>query len=224
MAQSQKSQVGVARACPAGIPNFGKSVCQGIPWQEFFLGHCHTRWVLTPFPGCPQRLVASHAAPASHLSLHKSRKCSRAPVPALSRIPNGTGIFGDGLCLPVWNVVPYEPLSFGSACHLCPILCWGSSEQDPSGFIFCWILIASLEPKPLVFLGEPALPGSSEALPASGRAWSTWICNWGGKTAQHPASPCSSQECCPLNPCSELPQHEDSKETQALLMCPSFSM
>lgn len=115
MAQSQKSQVGVAWVCPAGISNFGKSVCQGIPWQGFFLGHCHTLWVLTPFPGCSQRLVASPAAPASHLSLHKSRECSRAPVPALSGIPNGTGIFGDGLCLCVWNVVPYEPLSFGSA-------------------------------------------------------------------------------------------------------------
>lgn len=111
------------------------------------------------------------------------------------------------------------------ACHLCPIPCWGSSEQDTSGLISCWILIASLELKPLAFLGEPALPGSSEPLPLplAGLLEHSDM-QVGGKTAQHLASPCSSRECCPLNPCSELPQHEDSKETQALLMCPSFSM
>lgn len=71
------------------------------------------------FPGLSPELgggkVASLAAPASHLSLPKSRESSRASVLAPSRIPNGTGIFGDGLCLSVWNVVPCKPLFYGSA-------------------------------------------------------------------------------------------------------------
>lgn len=166
---------GVARACPAGISTFGKFVCRGILAGVFPRTLPHP---LGPhsFPGMSPALgggkVASPAAPASHLSLHKSREYSRAPVLALCGIPIGTGIFGVGLCLPVWNVEPCEPLSFGSAsgkalpaCHLCPISCWGSSEQDTSGFISCWILIASLELKPLAFLGEATLPRSSEALP-----------------------------------------------------------
>lgn len=150
---------------------------------------------------------------------------------ALSRIPNGTGIFGWAVppCLECWALrAPFLWLCLSGkalpACHLCPIPCWGSSEQDTSGLIFCWILIASLEPKPLAFLGERALPGSSEALPLLLAGPGALGYATGGKTAQHPASPYSSQECCPLNPCSELPQHEDSKETQALLMCPSFFM
>lgn len=109
---------GVARACPAGISTFGKFVCKGILTGVFPRTLPHP---LGPnsFPGMSPVLgggrVASPAAPASHLSLHKSRKYSRAPVLAPSGIPNGTGIFGNGLCLPVWNVEPCKPLSFGSA-------------------------------------------------------------------------------------------------------------
>lgn len=121
MAQSWKSRAGVARACPAGISNFREVYVQRGPGRGFFLGHCHILWVLTPFPGSTQcsvvaasDKVATPAAPASHLSLHKSREYSQAPILALSRIPNGTGNFGDGVCLPVWNVKPCKPLFFGS--------------------------------------------------------------------------------------------------------------
>lgn len=98
-------------------------VCvQRDPGRGFFLGHCHTPWVLTPFLGCPQCSLVPKwphpAAPASHLSLHKSREYSRAPVLALSGIPNGTENLGMGsaslsgmlcpaspfpLALPLWK-------------------------------------------------------------------------------------------------------------------------
>lgn len=185
------------------------------------------------FPGTPPALgvgtEASPAAPASHLSLHESREYSRAPVLALSRIPNGIGIFGDGLCHPVWNIVPCKSLSFGSASlekPFLPVTCLPSCAGAAQSRI-PWIHFL-LDPNCLlraeafgIFLDEPALPGSSE--PASGRAWSTWICNRGGKQPSILLIPCSSWECCPLNPCSQLPQHEDSKEILALLMCPPFS-
>ncbi|KAF2974534.1 hypothetical protein EK904_000489, partial [Melospiza melodia maxima] len=109
---------GMAKACPAGISTFGKFVCRGVLAGVFPRTLSHP---LGPhsFPGISPALgggkVASPAAPPSHLSLHKSREYSRAPVLALCGIPIGTGISGDGLCLPVWNVEPCEPFSFGSA-------------------------------------------------------------------------------------------------------------
>lgn len=89
-------------------------VCvQRDPGRGFFPGHCHTPWVLTPFPGCPQ---SSLVAKWPHLQLqlptfpsYKSREYSRAPVLALSGIPNGTGNLGMGCASLSGMLCPASP-------------------------------------------------------------------------------------------------------------------
>lgn len=91
--------------------------------------------------------------------------------------------------------------------------------------------IASCSLRVFVSVGETVLPGSSEplGLPLAGlRALAYAIGGRGGTDGQHrvpwpraqPRGRCPSRECCPPNPCSKLPQHEDYKETKALLNVP----
>lgn len=73
-------------------------------------------------------------------------------------------------------------------------------------------------------MGEAALLGSSDCLlqdlehlhMQSGGKQHRILC-----PHAQPTGHCLSQECCPSDPCSELPQHEDYKETKALFMCHS---
>lgn len=171
-----------------GYPILGSLCAQGSSRQGFFLGHCRTLRVLTPFPGCSQRLVV---AKRPHLQLqlptfpsHKPREYSRAPVPALSGIPNGTGVFGDGLCLPVWNVVPFPlalPLWKSPSClspvsH--PVL-----GQLRAGSLWIHFLLdpnCLLRAEAFGIFGRTSPSRELRGTPtASGRVWSTWICNWG---------------------------------------------
>lgn len=89
-------------------------VCvQRDPGRGFFPGRCHTPWVLTPFPGCPQSWLV---AKWPHLQLqlptfpsYKSREYSRAPLLALSGIPNGTGNLGMGCASLSGMLCPASP-------------------------------------------------------------------------------------------------------------------
>lgn len=56
--------------------HFWEVLCAKGSWQGFFLGHCHTLWVLTPFLGCPQ---CSVVAKWPHLQLQLPTFPSTSP-------------------------------------------------------------------------------------------------------------------------------------------------
>lgn len=120
-------------------------MCKGIPGGVF------PRTPPQPlgpnsFPGMSSELasgkVASPAAPPSHFFLHNSREYSGASVPALSRIPNGTGIIGDGLSGMLCPASPFPlalPLWKSPSCLLPvfnPVL-----EQLRAGYLWIHFLL-----------------------------------------------------------------------------------